>query len=406
MEKPILLHKGTQENTKTLESLLASQSVFQLGFLLALPILLEFSLDTGFCKALAEFIIMQLHLATVFFTFQLGTRIHYYGRTILRGAANRRSTALGFVACHVKFAQNYRMYSRSHFVKSLELLLLLVAYQAYGSSYHSSSLYRFLSFSIWFLVVSWLYAPFIFNPLCFEWQKIVDDWTDWRMWMGNREECGMSGDQSWEVWWKTEQEHIGKTSIHASLLDLILSFRFLIYQFGIVNYLNIARTSRSTLVYVLSWMNMLSFLAVLKVDSIGKQRFGTNQKLLFRFLKAIIFLGSVLMMSILFIVANLTISDVFISILGFIPTGWCIILIGQACSPFLKKTMLWDTIVELARAYDSMIGLIVFSPIITLAWFPYVSEWQTHLLFDPALFRGLSISMILERQKRHIGDFD
>lgn len=247
-EKSILLHKSTQENIKPLERALASQSVFQLGFLLAFPILMEFCIETGFSKALGEFIIMQLHLASAFFTFQLGIRTHYYGRTILHGGGANRTTDHGCIAYHVKFAENYRMYSRSHFVKGLELLMLLVVYQVYGSPYNNSSLDRFLSFSIWFLVASWLYAPFIFNPLCFEWQKTVDDWTDWRMWMRNRERFGMSGDQSWEVWWKTEQQHLRKTSIHALFLEVILSFRFLIYQFGIVNHLNIARTSQSTLV--------------------------------------------------------------------------------------------------------------------------------------------------------------
>lgn len=29
-----------------------------------------------------------------------------------------------------------------------------------------------------FLVITWLFAPFLFNPSGFEWQKIVDDWDD------------------------------------------------------------------------------------------------------------------------------------------------------------------------------------------------------------------------------------
>ncbi|KAK3164457.1 hypothetical protein QOZ80_1AG0018870 [Eleusine coracana subsp. coracana] len=405
LEKSILLDPRIQENIKPLENALASQSVFQLGLLLVLPMIMEVGLEKGFRTALGEFVIMQLQLASVFFTFQLGTKTHYYGRTILHGGAKYRPTGRGFVVYHAKFAENYRMYSRSHFVKGLELLILLVVYLAYGSSYRSSKLYLFVTFSIWFLVASWLFAPFIFNPSCFEWQKTVDDWTDWRKWMGNRGGIGMSVDQSWEAWWISEQEHLRKTSIRALLLEIILSLRFLIYQYGIVYHLNISQRNKSIMVYGLSWVVMLLVLVVLKMVSIGRQRFGTDLQLMFRILKGLLFLGFVSVMAVLFVVANLTISDCFASILGFLPTGWCILLIGQACSPLIKRTIIWDSIMELGRAYENMMGLILFLPIGFLSWFPFVSEFQTRLLFNQAFSRGLQISRILAGQK-DIGEFE
>uniref|UniRef100_A0A0D9YA15 1,3-beta-glucan synthase n=1 Tax=Oryza glumipatula TaxID=40148 RepID=A0A0D9YA15_9ORYZ len=399
LERSILLDPRIEQNIKPLENALASQSFFQLGLLLVLPMVMEVGLEKGFRTALGEFVIMQLQLASVFFTFQLGTKTHYYGRTILHGGAKYRPTGRGFVVYHAKFADNYRMYSRSHFVKGLELLILLVVYLVYGSSYRSSSMYLFVTFSIWFLVASWLFAPFIFNPSCFEWQKTVDDWTDWRKWMGNRGGIGMSVDQSWEAWWISEQEHLRKTSIRSLLLEIILSLRFLIYQYGIVYHLNIARRNKSILVYGLSWLVMLSVLVVLKMVSIGRQKFGTDLQLMFRILKGLLFLGFVSVMAVLFVVCNLTISDVFASILGFMPTGWCILLIGQACSPLVKKAMLWDSIMELGRSYENLMGLVLFLPIGLLSWFPFVSEFQTRLLFNQAFSRGLQISRILAGQK-------
>ncbi|CAI8597716.1 unnamed protein product [Vicia faba] len=70
----------------------------------------------------------------------------------------------GFVVRHEKFADNYRMYSRSHFVKGIELTILLICYMIYGSATTDSAAYAFLSWSMWFLVSSWLFAPFLFNP--------------------------------------------------------------------------------------------------------------------------------------------------------------------------------------------------------------------------------------------------
>ncbi|KAK8633487.1 hypothetical protein V6N13_014332 [Hibiscus sabdariffa] len=63
--------------------------------------------------------IMQLQLAAVFFTFSLGTKVHYYGRTIFFGGAKYSATGRDFVVRHDKFAENY---SISHFSKGLELM--------------------------------------------------------------------------------------------------------------------------------------------------------------------------------------------------------------------------------------------------------------------------------------------
>ncbi|XP_059452724.1 callose synthase 7-like isoform X2 [Corylus avellana] len=398
MEREILENPSIQ-HSKALEEALATQSVFQLGLLLVLPMVMEIGLEKGFRTALGDFIIMQLQLASVFFTFQLGTKAHYYGRTILHGGSKYRATGRGFVVFHAKFADNYRMYSRSHFVKGLELFILLIVYEVYGESYRSSNLYLFITVSMWFLVASWLFAPFVFNPSGFDWQKTVDDWTDWKRWMGNRGGIGISPDKSWESWWDEEMEHIKYTNFRGRVLEIILAFRFFIYQYGIVYHLDIAHHSKSLLVYGLSWLVMLITLVVLKMVSMGRRRFGTDFQLMFRILKALLFLGFMSVMTVLFVVCGLTISDLFAAILAFTPTGWALLLIGQACRSLLKGIGFWESIKELARAYECIMGLIIFTPIAVLSWFPFLSEFQTRLLFNQAFSRGLQISMILAGKK-------
>jgi len=54
---------------------------------------------------------------------------------------------------------------------------------------------------------------------------------------------------------------------------------------------------------------------------------------------------------------------------------------------------------ELSRAYEYVMGLIIFLPTAILSWFPFVSEFQTRLLFNQAFSRGLQISMILAGKK-------
>ncbi len=66
---------------------LNQQFLVQLGLLTALPMIVENALEHGFLRALWEFFTMQLQLASVFFTFSMGTRAHYFGRTLLHGGA-------------------------------------------------------------------------------------------------------------------------------------------------------------------------------------------------------------------------------------------------------------------------------------------------------------------------------
>jgi callose synthase len=82
LEKGLSTQRAIRDN-KALQVALASQSFVQIGFLMALPMMMEIGLEKGFRNALSDFILMQLQLAPVFFTFSLGTKTHYYGRTLL-----------------------------------------------------------------------------------------------------------------------------------------------------------------------------------------------------------------------------------------------------------------------------------------------------------------------------------
>lgn len=73
--------------------------------------------------------------------------------------------------------------------------------------------------------------------------------------------------------------------------------------------------------------------------------------------------------------------------------------IAQACRSCLKGIGIWDSVRELSRAYEAIMGLVIFTPIVVLSWFPFVSEFQTRLLFNQAFSRGLQISMILAGKK-------
>ncbi|KAK2996849.1 hypothetical protein RJ639_025655 [Escallonia herrerae] len=384
-----------------LRAVMASQSLVQLGLLMALPMVMEIGLERGFRTASGDIIIMQLQLAAVFFTFSLGTKVHYFGRTILHGGAKYRATGRGFVVRHEKFAENYRMYSRSHFTKGLELMVILIVYQIYGSAVLDRTSYLFLTFSMWFLVVSWLFAPFLFNPSGFEWQKVVEDWDDWSKWMSNRGGIGVPATKSWESWWEEEQEHLQYTGFLGRFAEVVLSIRFFVYQYGIVYHLHVANNDKSIMVYGLSWLVIVAVMVILKIVSMGRKKFSADFQLMFRLLKLFLFVGFIVTLGILFTFLSLTVGDIFASLLAFLPTGWALLQIAQACRPLVKGLGMWGSVKALGRGYEYIMGLVIFAPVAVLAWFPFVSEFQTRLLFNQAFSRGLQIQRILAGGKKH-----
>ncbi|KAG5565273.1 hypothetical protein RHGRI_001233 [Rhododendron griersonianum] len=399
LEEELVTHRAIRDN-RPLQVALASQSVVQIGLLMALPMMMEIGLERGFRNALSDFVLMQLQLAPVFYTFSLGTKTHYFGRTLLHGGAQYRATGRGFVVFHAKFATNYQLYSRSHFVKGLELMILLLVYEIFGQSYRGSVPYILITVSMWFMVGTWLFAPFLFNPSGFEWQKIVDDWTDWNKWINNRGGIGVPPEKSWESWWEKEQEHLQYSGLRGIIAEILLSLRFFIYQYGLVYHMNLTRKTKSVLVYGISWLVIFVILFMMKAVSVGRRRFSATYQLVFRLIKALIFLTFITVLILLIALPHMTFKDIIVCILAFMPTGWGLLLIAQALRPLVHQSGVWGSVRTLARGYEIIMGLLLFTPVAFLAWFPFVSEFQTRMLFNQAFSRGLQISRILGGQKK------
>ncbi|XP_030955588.1 callose synthase 9 [Quercus lobata] len=379
------------QNT-ALSAALNTQFLFQIGIFTAVPMILGFILEQGFLKAIVSFVTMQFQLCTIFFTFSLGTRTHYFGRTILHGGAGYKATGRGFVVRHIKFAENYRLYSRSHFVKGFEVVLLLIVYLAYGYNDGGAIGYILLSISSWFMALSWLFAPYLFNPSGFEWQKVVEDFKDWTNWLLYRGGIGVKGEESWEAWWDEELIHI--RTLGGRIAETILSLRFFIFQYGIVYKLHLQGSDTSLTVYGLSWIVLAVLIILFKVFTFS-QKISVNFQLLLRFIQGLSFLLAIAGLAVAVALTNLSIPDIFACILAFVPTGWGILSIAAAWKPIVKKVGLWKSIRSLARLYDAGMGMLIFIPVAFSSWFPFVSTFQTRLMFNQAFSRGLEISLIL-----------
>lgn len=76
--------------------------------------------------------------------------------------------------------------------------------------------------------------------------------------------------------------------------------------------------------------------------------------------------------------------------------------IAQALRSLVKRAGFWGSVKALARGYEIIMGLLLFTPVAFLAWFPFVSEFQTRMLFNQAFSRGLQIRRILSGQKNDV----
>ncbi|KAL0675816.1 hypothetical protein Bca4012_003797 [Brassica carinata] len=358
-----------------LSAALNAQFLFQIGVFTAVPMILGFILEQGFLKAIVSFTTMQFQLCTVFFTFSLGTRTHYFGRTILHGGARYQATGRGFVVKHITFSENYRLYSRSHFVKGLEVILLLVVYLAYGNDKAGAVSYILLTVSSWFLAGSWLFAPFLFNPAGFEWQKVVVDFTEWTNWLFYRGGIGVKGSESWEAWWEEELSHI--RTLSGRIMETILSLRFFVFQYGIVYKLKLQGSDTSFSVFTFS------------------RKISVNFQLVLRLAQGIAFLVALAVVTVGVVLTDLSVTDIFASVLALIPTGWGILSIACAWKPIIKRIGMWKSIRSLARLYDAGMGMLIFLPVAFCSWFPFLSTFQTRMMFNQAFSRGLEISLIL-----------
>ncbi|KAG7022059.1 Callose synthase 9, partial [Cucurbita argyrosperma subsp. argyrosperma] len=146
--------------------------------------------------------------------------------------------------------------------------------------------------------------------------------------------------------------------------------------------------------YGFSWIVLAGLIVLFKVFTLS-QTMTVNFQLLSRFIQGLSFLLTLAGMAVAVAITDLSLPDIFACILAFVPTGWGILSIAAAWKPVIKKLGFWKSICSIARLYDAGMGMLVFIPIAFLSWFPFVSTFQTRLMFNQAFSRGLKVSLIL-----------
>ncbi|PSS12067.1 Callose synthase [Actinidia chinensis var. chinensis] len=241
-------------------------------------------------------------------------------------------TALPMI--HKSFAVIYRLYARSHFVKAIELGVILTVYASHSPLAMNTFVYIAMTISCWFLVVSWMMSPFVFNPSGFDWLETVydfDDFMNWIWYIG----ILVKADQSWETWWYEEQNHLRTTGVWGKLLEIILDLRFFFLQYGIVYRLKIEDGNKSIGVYLLSWLYMVAAVTIYVVMTYARDKYAAKEHKNYLLVQVLVTVATVVVIVLLLQFTDLVFLDLITSMLAFISTGWGLILIAQVLRPFL-----------------------------------------------------------------------
>ncbi|KAE8659712.1 xyloglucan endo-1 family protein [Hibiscus syriacus] len=260
--------------------------------------------------------------------------------TILHGGAKYRATGRGFVVEHKSCVENYRLYARSHFVKAIELGVILAVYASYNPLAKDSFVNIAMTISSWFLVVSWMMSPFVLNPSGFDWLKTVNDFDDFMNWVCCRVGALAEANKIWE-WWYEEQDHLRTTGLWGKLLEIILDLRFFFFQYGIVYQLSIANHRTSVGVYLLSWMYMIVAVGIYVIIVYAQDKYAAKQHIYYRVVQLVVVILVILVIVLLLEFTSFKFIDLVTSLIAFIPTGWGMISIAQVVRPFLQSTVAW-----------------------------------------------------------------
>lgn len=177
-----------------------------MGILQTLPLMATLTVEKGVIGMLQEIGYMIVSGGPLYFIFHIQTKCYYFQQTLLAGGAMYRPTGRGFVIRHSPFDENFRFFASSHLYSGFEIMIALILIGVYTES----TQYFGTTWSLWLIVLSFLFGPFWFNPVSFEWNKVLEDYSVWLQWMWEK---GGRAEQSWHVWFTEETEYMKKISI-------------------------------------------------------------------------------------------------------------------------------------------------------------------------------------------------
>eukprot|EP00804_Cyclotella_cryptica_P006003 CCRYP_000253-RC/>CCRYP_000253-RC protein AED:0.05 eAED:0.05 QI:240/1/1/1/1/1/9/998/2010 len=197
-----------------------------LGLLQTVPLFSTLGVERGWWDSFREIVQVFATGGPLHFMFHIQTKANYMTQTILVGGAKYRPTGRGFVTQHTPMDEQYRFFASSHLYLGVEMgagLIIMGIFSEAGQ-------YFGRTWSLWLASLSFLASPFWFNPLTFDWNVVVSDYTKFISWM--RGTSGGSA-RSWSMWYNEEFSYYSKIPSTSKFWFVIKAMLYLTIADGI-----------------------------------------------------------------------------------------------------------------------------------------------------------------------------
>lgn len=345
-----------------------------MGILQTLPLAVTLTVEKGFRAALSEISFMILSGGPLYFIFHIQTKSYYFSQTLLAGGAMYRPTGRGFVTQHVAFDESFRFFASSHIYLGFELAVALVLFGIHTKS----AQYSGLTWSLWLAAVAFLFGPFWFNPLSFEWSRISDDYYVWLRWM---EEKGGSSEQSWDMWWKEENSFLHKLTISwKALLVLQKSVLWIFIAVGLSG--KHIRGSEHEQLLVMKMLGVVAAYFAIRwvLGKVDKNLTYPMRRFLSLFLNAF---------------AGCTLLYYFFSHAKYLLYSITFYYIAAALAFMVLLMGYYPLVMPIYKLHDYVVGHCIFL-VLSIASVCQLGALQTSLLYHGALSKGIEIEDILQ----------
>ncbi|OQR89935.1 callose synthase [Achlya hypogyna] len=406
----------------------------QFGFLLVVPVIGVVGVERGFRHGITFLLWNVITLGPLFFTFQMGNRMHYFDRTLIHGGAKYRATGRGFTIKHEKFAELFRFYAFSHFYRGVELMFLLVLFAIYGTFnwcncswqqditfyngveplpyewqarcyanwYQQCVLptnqnYGIMSYSLWLIAATWVWAPFVFNPSAFDWDLVIVGYRDWQNWLQTKNDSA----ESWFGWWTNELEYLEHSTPFSRLVTFVRKTRFLLVAFGLylqLMYRLVYADRHKTvaagdpmLPYLLAG-GSVAFLLVFACVAYVASRVTKKMTMKQRKLRKIKFNLSAIALAV--VLGSL----LYVSLSHLVEMA---VILALVLYWFLQYTICrlkqhHVVMVNIAKGFDIVVGWIVFGPVLFIAMFmPFLAAFQQRVMFNSEFTSSIEAAKLL-----------
>ena len=211
--------------------------MFILGMLLTLPTYFEIALEKGIPRAFGEAFKQCFSGSPLFFMFHLLTKLHMFMFTLFYGGSKYIATGRGFVLARSSIVNTYRRFAISHFHYGFDLTVALLIYAYFCEGGYVANMW-----TVWLIVVCWFMAPIWFNPYAFDWDKTVNDFHDWKLWLrreNNNEEL------SWIEWHRVNVLELHKLATPSQRFwKTVTNMHYLALSFGAVVNMKFVQSSQ------------------------------------------------------------------------------------------------------------------------------------------------------------------